>query len=142
MRLSIRTLQVPTKWGAGAFTPTLTFGGAPSSNGQNLISGAPGTIRVPSPRPAAMSDGELGGPYNQPSVVAPNWFLPSLYTFHANPSVHFPGRLFHDAVLPTPATNIGRTGLQTQHRFRMGGRTTTAAFRPFTQWPSYGGSSS
>jgi hypothetical protein len=67
-------------------------------------------------------------------------FYPALYTFRANPSVHFPGKLFGDSVVPVPATNLGRTALQTQHRFRLGGRTATDAMRPFTQWPVYGGS--
>lgn len=137
-RISIRTLQAP-KWGTGAFTPTLTKGGAPATNGQNLITGAPGTVRVYSPRPAAMNDGELGGPYNQPSSVAPNWFLPSIYTFRANPTVHFPGRVFGDNVLPTPAGNVARIPAQWQHRFRIGGRTATSSIRPFTQWPVYSG---
>ena len=139
MRIGIRTLQVPTKWGKGAFAPTLTFGGAPSSNGQNIISGAPGTVRVASPRPAAMNDGELGGPLNQPSSLAPDWFLPSLYTFPANPSVKFPGRTFGDNVLPVPAVTYGRSALQSQHRVRVGGRTATTNLRPWTQWPTYGG---
>jgi hypothetical protein len=141
MRFSIRTLQVPTKWGMGAFAPTLTFGGAPATNGQNLISGAPGTIRIPSPRPAALDDSALGGPYNQPSSVAPNWFLPALYTFHANRTSRFPGRLLGDNVLPVPVPNVARTAIQSQHRVRVGGRTATAALRPFTQWPTYNGTS-
>lgn len=140
MRVAYRTLQVPTKWGMGAFMPGLTRGGAPVSNGQNIIDGAPGTVPIPSPRPAALNDGELGGPYNQPSAVAPDVFYPALYTFRANPSVHFPGKLFGDSVVPVPAINLGRTALQTQHRFRLGGRTATDAMRPFTQWPVYGGS--
>jgi hypothetical protein len=138
MRISYRTLQLP-KWGRGAFTPGLTIGGAPAFNGQNIISGAPGTIPIPSPRPAALDDSALGGPFNQPSAVAPNWFLPTLYTFHANPSVHFPGKLFGDNVVPVPAVNQGRSPLQWQHRVRLGGRTATRAVRPFTQWPTYGG---
>ena len=139
MRIAIRTLQTPTKWGAGAFLPTLTFGGAPATNGQNVISGAPGTIRIASPRPAAMDDGELGGPYNQPSSVAPDWFLPSLYTFHANNTVKFPGRTFGDNVLPVPVPNVGRTAIQSQHKVRLGGHTATTNLRPWTQWPTYCG---
>ena len=138
MRFAVRTLQVPAKWGMGAFLPTLTFGGAPATNGQNKISGAPGTIRIPSPRPPGMVDAG-NSPQNQPSDVAPNWFLPALYTAHANPTLHFPGRLFGDNVLPTPVPNVGRTAIQSQHRVRLGGRTTTGSFRPFTQWPTYGG---
>jgi hypothetical protein len=140
MRVQTRTLQVP-RYGAGAFSPCLTSGGAPATNGQNKISGQPGTVPVPSPRPAALNDGELGGPFNQPSAVAPNWFMPSIYTFHANPTVHFPGAIDCDNVMPTPTPNPGRTSLQWQHRVRVGGRTTTSAIRPFTTWPSYGGSS-
>lgn len=140
MRVQYRTLQVPT-CGQGAFAPTLTMGGAPATNGQNKISGAPGTIQIPSPSPAALNDEQLGGPHNQPSRVAPNYFMPCLYTFHANPSVHFPGKLLSDNVLPVPTPNPGRTPLQWQHRVRVGGRTTTSAIRPFTRWPSYGRSS-
>lgn len=139
MRIAVRTLQTPSKWGMGAFLPTLTFGGAPATNGQNQISGAPGTVRIPSPRPAAMDDSALGGPYNQPSSVAPDWFLPALYTFHANNTVKFPGRTFGDNVLPVPVPNVGRTAMQTQHRVRLGGRTATTNLRPWTQWPTYGG---
>lgn len=139
MRFQIRTLQVPTKWGMGAFLPTLTFGGAPATNGQNVVDGAPGTVRIPSPAPPALSDGELGGPFNQPSSVAPDWFLPSIYTARVNSTLHFPGRVFGDSVMPVPVPNIGRTALQTQYKVRVGGRTTTPSFRPFTQWPTYGG---
>lgn len=141
MRAQIRTLQAP-KVGFGAFSPTLTIGGAPVSNGQNVITGAPGTVPVHSPRPAALSDGELGGPFNQPSAVAPDVIYPCLYTFHENPTVRFPGALQSDNVLPVPAGNSGRTAMQWQHRTRVGGRTATSARRPFTQWPTYGRSSS
>jgi hypothetical protein len=137
MRVATRTLQVPTRWGMGAFSPGLSGSATASFNGQHIISGAPGTVRVPSPAPAAMDDSALGGPFNQPSRVAPNWFLPCLYTFHANPTVHFPGRLFGDNVLPTPIPNPQRTALQLQHRWRIGGRTATASLRPFTRWPTY-----
>jgi hypothetical protein len=137
MRVQTRTLQVPTS-GRGAFLPGLTSGGAPATNGQNKISGAPGTIPVPTPRPAALDNGILGGPLDQPSAVAPNWSLPCLYTFHANPTVHFPGKIDCDNVMPVPTPNPGRTALQWQHRTRLGGRTTTSAVRPFTSWPTYG----
>jgi hypothetical protein len=139
MRFSVRTLQVPTRWGMGAFSPGQTWTPTAATNGQNQVSGAPGTVRIPSPRPAALNDEELGGPYNQPSSVAPDWFLPSIYTGHANSTLHFPGRVFGDNVLPHPVPNQGRSAIQTQHRFRIGGRTATSAMRPFTQWPVYSG---
>jgi hypothetical protein len=138
VRVQTRTLQVP-KGTPGAFSPGLTIGGAPATNGQNIVTGAPGTVPIYSPRPAALNDGQLGGPYNQPSSVAPDWFLPSIYTGHANSTLHFPGRILSDNVLPVPAGNPGRTALQWQHRTRIGGRTATAANRPWTTWPTYGG---
>lgn len=141
MRVAIRTLQNPRR-GAGAFNPTLTIGAAPATNGNNLISGAPGTVRVRSPRPASMNDGSWAEGYNQPSDVAPNWILPSIYTFHANAGVHFPGKILSDNVMPEPAINQTRSAAQTQHRFRIGGRTVTAAIRPFTTWPTYNGKES
>jgi hypothetical protein len=141
MRFQIRTLQVPTKWGTGAFCPGFVPGGAPVTAGAvQQITGAPGTRRVPSPRPAALNDGQLGGPFNQPSSVAPDWFSPSIYV---NPSqgvgLHFPGRIFGDSVMPTPSINLGRTALQWQHTFRIGGTTVTSSNRPFTSWPTYSG---
>lgn len=138
MRVQTRTLQVPPSC-AGAFAPGLTIGGAPATNGQNRIAGAPGTVPVRSPRPPALNDDALGGPLNQPSSVAPDWIMPCIYTFHANSTVHFPGKILSDHVLPTPIPNPGRTALQWQHRFRLGGRTATTAMRPFTQWPTYSG---
>lgn len=136
MRVQTRTLQVPTI-GAGAFSPGLTSGGAPATNGQNIISGSPGTTPVHAPRPPALNDSELGGPHNQPSSVAPNVIYPCIYTFHANSTVHFPGKILSDHVLPVPAGSDGRSAKQWQHRVRLGGRTTTSSLRPFTQWPTY-----
>ena len=139
MRFAVRTLQVPSKWGTGAFLPTLTWAGAPATNGQNVVQGCPGTMRIPSPRPAAMDDSMLGGPNNQPSSQAPDWFLPSIYIARVNSSLRFPGKVFGDNALPVPAVNVGRTAIQSQHRTRLGGRTATASLRPFTQWPTYNG---
>jgi hypothetical protein len=142
MRFSIRTLQVPTKWGAGAFSPGLTQGGASATNGQNKVIGMPGTVPVPSPAPPALDDSALGGPFNQPSKVSPDVFYPSIYYNPPNPSLHFPGQVFGDNVLPVPAVAQGRYPLQWQHRSRIGGRTTTTSNRPFTQWPTYSGRAS
>lgn len=136
MRFQIRTLQVPAR-GAGAFAPTLTWAGAPATNGQNQIVGMPGTVPVAAPKPPALSDGELGGPYNQPSSVAPDFQLPSIYFARENRSLRFPGKLLSDHVLPVPAGGVTRTALQWHHRTRIGGRTATAAIRPFTTWPTY-----
>jgi len=138
MRFQIRTLQVP-KRGGGAFLPGMTYTATAASNGANQVYGSPGTAPVFSPRPAALKDGELGGPLNQPSAVAPNYIFPSIYVALVNNGLKFPGRIICDNVLPVPA--IGQSGIpaQTQYKPRIGGRTTTAAFRPFTQWPTYAG---
>ena len=140
MRISIRTLEVPQR-NAAAFSPTLTFGGAPVTAGQLQaeITGCPGTHRIASPRPPALSDGELGGPYNQPSSVAPNWFLPSIYFTEVSPTSKFHGKVFGDNVMPVPAGDSGRVAVAWQYRTRVGGRTATPNVRPFTQWPIYGG---
>jgi len=135
MRIQIRTLDVPVK-GQGAFLPTFTFGAQPATNGQNVVTGAPGTVPVVSPRPAALQDNSWGGLW-QSSSVAPNYILPSIYVSHANQSLVFPGQKIGQNVLPVPAINTGRVISQTQYKPRIGGRTVTASFRPFTQWPTY-----
>lgn len=137
MRIQIRTLQAP-KRGAGAFAPMLTMGGTSAFNGQNIVTGAPGTVNVFAPRPAALDDSSLGGPFNQSSSVSPNFIRPSIYVAHENRSLRFPGQVKVDNVLPVPAIKLGKVQLQVQHRARLGGRTVTQSVRPFTQWPTYG----
>jgi len=136
MRIQIRTLNVP-KVGQGAFLPTMTWGGAPATNGQNIVTGAPGTVRVASPRPAALMDNSWGGMW-QSSSVSPNYFLPSIYVSHANQSLVFDGKKIGGNVLPVPAIAQTRIPAQTQYKPRIGGRTVTSSVRPFTTWPTYG----
>ena len=138
MRMQVRTLQTPNR-GYGAFCPTLTPNPSANSNGQNIVSGFPGTQAVPSPRPAALSDGDLGGPFNQPSSCAPDYIMPTIYVAHENPTLRFPGRLLSDNVLPVPARNPGRVARNAFAKTRVGGRKVTASNRPWTQWPVYGG---
>ena len=138
MRFQIRTLQVPPK-GAGAFSPTYSGTPTAATNGQNEVVGYPGTMRVPSPRPAAMNDYGLGGQLNQPSSCAPEWFLPSIYFSRVNNTQSFPGKTWSDNVLPVPALQPSGLIANWQHRTRVGGRTTTASNRPFVQWPTYNG---
>lgn len=136
MRSQIRILNVP-KLGQGAFLPTMTFGGAPATNGQNIVTGAPGTVGVIAPRPAAVTDNSWGGKW-QPSAVVPNMILPSIYVVRANNTYRFPGQVRVDNVLPVPAINQNHVAAQTQYKPRIGGRTVTSSTRPFTQWPTYG----
>lgn len=138
MRFQVRTLQVPRR-GGGAFLPALTRTPTAATNGANEVWGCPGTMAVPSPRPAALSDDSLGGPLNQPSSVAPNFFFPSIYYAKVNAGLRFPGRLVSDNVVPVPAGTHTGVPAQTQYKTRIGGRTAVSAFRPFTQWPTYAG---
>jgi hypothetical protein len=138
MRFQIRTLQVPRK-GVGAFMPVFSNTPTAATNGQNEVIGMPGTVPVYSPRPAALNDGQLGGPYNQPSSCAPNYIMPSIYFARVNPSLQFNGKTWSDNVLPVPAKQPNGLIQQWQHRVRVGGRTTTTSNRPFTQWPTYNG---
>jgi hypothetical protein len=138
MRHQIRTLQVPTQWGTGAFVSIPAQSSTASFNGQNIVTGAPGTVPVPSPKPSALDDSSLGGPYNQPSSVSPDWFLPSIYVAHANKSMRFPGNIARRNVSPVPATAIGATPQTAWGKPRIGGTKVTRSVRPFTQWIPYG----
>lgn len=144
MRWRYRTLQVPQK-GTGAFVPVPAQSYSAAFNGQNLIDGNPGTVAIPSPRPPTLNDGELGGPFNQPSSVSPDVFYPSIYTVRCNRTMRFPGiggglTRHNDHPVPVPAGNLGLFKQNFMHRVRVGGRTVTKAVRPFTQWPTYKGS--
>jgi len=142
MRIQIRTLQVPTRWGTGAFMSVPAAISTAEFNGQNIVTGSPGTVAIPSPRPAAMNDGELGGPWNQPSSVSPNYFLPSIYTVRVNQTMHFPGDTNVTNVSPVPATGIGNIARSVWKKPVIGGDRVTRAVRPFTQWRTYSGGAS
>jgi hypothetical protein len=139
MRHSIRTLQVPTASGTGAFVVVPARSSTASFNGGNVVEGMPGTVPVPSPRPAALNDGQLGGPFNQPSSVAPDFILPSIYISRVAPgNKHLSGGLYSENYSPKPAAAWSMIPAQWQKRVRVGGRTVTSAVRAFTQWPTYG----
>ena len=143
MRWATRTLEVPTNRGTGAFAVVPAASSTASFYGQNLTTGCPGTVPVASPQPPSLNDGELGGPFNQPSNVSPNVFFPSIYVAHANSTMHFPGSILQsvDHVVPVPAIQPAKVVMQFMHRWRIGGRTVTTSVRPFTQWPNYSGGS-
>jgi len=134
MRHQIRVLQAPTAWGTGAFVSIPAQSSTASFNGQNLITGAPGTVPIYSPRPVAMDDSSLGGEFNQPSAVAPNWILPSIYVAHANKTMRFPGDIAITNVSPVPSTAIGAVVATNWRKPTLGGDRVTRAVRPFTQW--------
>ena len=134
MRHQIRVLQAPTAWGTGAFVSIPAQSSTASFNGQNLITGIPGTVPIYSPRPVALDDSSLGGDFNQPSTVAPDWILPSIYVAHANNTMRFPGDIAITNVSPVPATAIGAVVATNWRKPTLGGDQVTRAVRPFTQW--------
>jgi hypothetical protein len=137
MRFQIRTLQVPQHWGTGAFVCVPAQQSTASFNGQNIVTGAPGTVPVPSPRPPALNDGELGGPWNQPSSVSPDFILPSIYVAHANSTMHFPGDTAITNVAPVPAVAQGNVAKALWVKPVLGGDRVTRSVRPFTRWRNY-----
>ena len=137
MRVAIRLLGAPTK-GVGAFLPTLTPGPSACSAGvtQSRITGYPSTLPVPSIPPAALDDGQLGGPFNQNSRVAPNYWTPPIYITRPQPVVK---GWASTNELPVQAPNFVRLPGSAGLRVRVGGQTATAWPRPFVAFPTYGG---
>lgn len=137
-KLQIRMMNAPVR-GAGAFMP-VPYGAttpAASSGGVIRTEGHPGTMRVPSPRPAALDDGELGGPKNQPSSCSPDYILPDKYISHISRATTGVVRVGSSNVAPVPAPYIARSAPQTQMKPRIGGRTVTSWPRQFVRWPTY-----
>lgn len=137
-RLQIKMNNAPAR-GFSAFMPS-PYGAttpAASSGGVIRTEGHPGTLRVETPRPAALSDGELGGPYNQPSSVAPNYSLPDKYISHISRATTGAVNRVSTNAAPVPAPAVIRGSSQTQLKPRIGGRTVTGWPRQFTRWPTY-----
>jgi hypothetical protein len=140
MRAHIRMLDAP-RTGFAAFMPTPYGATTPASSSsgitQSQIRGYP-SLQTPSPAPVALNDGELGGPYNQPSRCAPDYFRPSVYFVKISQSLSMPGfKRTSNNKAPAKAPWIARTGTQTQMRTRVGGRTVTSWPRQFISWPTY-----
>ena len=141
-QLAIRMNQAPGK-GLGAFMPVPYGATTPAASSQGLlrVEGHPGTMPVASPRPTALDDGELGGPFNQPSSVAPNYILPDKYIPHISRATTGLTPTPPDApqgnVAPVPVPWISRSPRQTQLKPRIGGRTSTAWPRQFVRWLTY-----
>ena len=138
-RLQIKMQNAPTK-GVGAFMPTPYGVTTPAASSQGIlhVEGYPGTLRVPSPRPAALDDGELGGPNNQPSSVAPNYFLPAIWIIRISSHLSMPSfKRTSTNVAPVPAGFVARSAGQTQRKTRIGGQTATSWPRQFTRFPTY-----
>lgn len=144
VRHSIRTLGVPTRRGSiGAFIVIPARSSTASMNGNNKVTGAPGTVAVPSPRPASLNDGNFGGRYNQPSDVAPDVIFPSIYVVDpeglaivAHRSANVTGGP-GPYLMPIQSERPSAVPLNFAKRSRIGGQTVTSARRPFLRWPTY-----
>lgn len=133
-------LQAP-RTGFGAFMPPPYGATTPASSSsgitQSQIRGYP-SLLTPSPAPVALNDSELGGPFNQPSRVAPDYTRPSVYFYRISQHLSMPGYKRRSTnVVPVRTPNVSRTPTQTQMRTRVGGRTVTAWPRQFISWPTY-----
>ena len=137
-RLQIRMMDAPTH-GIGAFMPPPYLVTTPAASSQGVLrtEGHPGTLRVPTPRPPALDDLQLGGPYNQPSDCSPNYMLPDKYISHISRATTGLVNRVSTNVAPVPAVAVTRSGAQTQMKVRIGGRTTTRWPRQFVRWPNY-----
>lgn len=136
MQARIVVLNAPRS--PGAVLPAMTPTAQAATNGVCRVTGAPGTMPVRAPKPAALPP---FGPKRsaQPSYCAPDVIRPSLYI--ATPGCgRPPARILADTITPVPATKpvLVASNRMAQPR-RIGGRTVTRAARPLVRWPVYGG---
>lgn len=159
---AFQTDQVPNKL-MGAAIPIPGQQPQASSWGTVAVHGAPGTARIPSPRPAALIGGEMGahsGDMTRPSSWAPDAIYPSIYYVDTNTSkqakwggTQTRGYPFSNNELPVPAigTSTPLAPFSTmptispavptvaQRPARVGGRKVTAWPRVVPRWPVFGG---
>lgn len=139
MRIAYQVLDAPAR-GRGAFAPIPASSPTASTNGGNVIFGAPGTSRVPAPwakrAPSLTADGKI----TQDRYHNPEWWLPALatpiLTTAANGRRTLAGQ---DHPLPAPAAVIGSVPVQLMNRAKIGGNKVIRSVRTFIQWPTYGG---
>lgn len=132
--LRYRVADLPTR-GAGAFCPTLVTTPHASSGGLELVAGAPGTMPIPAPKPAALAPFGLD-PKTQGSNVSPDVITPAVYV--ASPdNMHPPVPVRHHNVLPIPARGWARSpGQAFRDPSRIGGRRVVPWPRSFQRWGS------
>lgn len=134
--LRYRVMDLPTR-GLGAFTPTLVSTPHASSGGLELIAGAPGTIPIPAPKPAALPLFGLD-PKTQGSNVSPNVITPAIYIAETA-NMHPPVPVRHNNELPVPARGWARSpGQAFRDPSKIGGRRVVPWPRTFQRWGSVG----
>ncbi len=133
MRRAIRTLEVPPG-AAGAFAVIPAASPTAATNGGNLVYGAPGTVPVSAPRPAAMTDGSWGGQW-QGSANGPQWTLPSHYVALPGTGWVKPRRRGEKPVPAAKAATPIAAGMGASPNL---GIRVTPSVRPFITWPTVG----
>ena len=132
-----------------AFMPTPGLSPAGSSSITRFTHGAPGTMPVPSPKPAGAFRLSCSPQYSPPSEVAPDYFLPQLYFNEiaelrlAGGVSYLPPPVAHEVA---PVTPQGAHGPQGPAKVAMagrkvGGRRSMHWPRAIISWPDLAGRS-
>lgn len=128
-----RVLDLPGR-GLGAFTPGMVTTPAGSSHGEVKVGGAPGTLLVPSPKPAALApfgnDRKTQGSYVSPDMVTPDIYVPFADNMHGE------ARTKSTNEMSVPAVGYARApgnAFKPQH---IGGRGVVPWPRSFQRFPS------
>lgn len=131
-----RVDDLPSR-GLSAFTPIAAATPGGSSGGLQHVYGSPGTTPIPSPAPAAIPPISMSDK-TQPSNLAPDVFLPSIY-FASARNMHPPVPVRPPNEMPMPATNWRRIPQIAMRTPRMGGRNVIPWPRVFQRWGSVTG---
>lgn len=131
--LRYRVLDLPGR-GTGAFTPGLVTTPAGSSHGEVKVGGAPGTLLVPSPKPAGNApfgnDRKTQGSYVSPDVFTPSVYVPFADNMHGQAATQSSNEL------PVPAVGYARAPGVAFNPQHMGGRRVIPWPRSFQRWGS------
>ena len=113
--------EVPLGANAHAFFPMPSLSPAGSSHGLVHVFGAPGTERVPSPRPAGALAMSPSPAWQSRSASAPDWFAPQLGI--ASPKNMQPPVFWtvNDSRIPTPIGEYNRVARPVQAGRKVGG---------------------
>lgn len=126
------------EYAVGALMSTPARQPSATSNGVVRIIGYPGTMPVPTPRPAALPETAAGTRSNQPSYAAPNMMLPSIY-YTTPHGMHPPVALLRTNPLPVPAVQIYNMPRISQRMRRVGGQTQIGQPQVAQSWPQWRG---
>ena len=132
--LRYRVEDVPPR-GGGAFCPLPATTPRASSKGLVHVFGAPGTLAVPAPKPAATPDWSMD-PHTIPSNVSPDVITPAVYVPLAD-NMHPPVPVRHHNNLPVPAISYVRAPQPAMvPPGKVGGRSVMPRPRSFQRFPA------